>query len=180
MLHLNPFLVQLFDNLLGAETALLHSLQRWCQSKDRFLYGHGSIPVQRDGSGFESGKLLSDFLQLCCSDSHDGLPVFRRDHAPDGRFVFPVERDGRPHFTQVKPSGPISSACAKISSRRLTSSSCHGRSAPADAPCPDLPAPAAVAPLPAAAEAVRSACAPRTRYAAALFPAEAEIPDSQP
>ena len=98
MLHLNPFLVQLLDNLLCAETALLHSLQRWCQSKDRFLYGHGSIPVQRDGSGFESGKLLSDFLQLCCSDSYDGLPVFRRDHTPDGRCVFPVERDGRPRF----------------------------------------------------------------------------------
>ena len=32
-------------------------------------------------------------------------PVFRRGHAPDGRFVFPVERDGRPRFTQVKHSG---------------------------------------------------------------------------
>ena len=69
--HLNTLFVQALDNLLCVEAALLHSLQRRGQSEDGFLHGHGSIPVQRDRSGFECRKLLSDFLQLRDGDGHE-------------------------------------------------------------------------------------------------------------
>ena len=92
--------MQLFDDLLCVEAALFHALQRRGKGENSLLHRHGSFSVKCDGCGLEPGELLFDFLQLCCGDGHDGSPVFRRGHAPDWRFVFPVERDGRPRFTK--------------------------------------------------------------------------------
>lgn len=72
-LHLNPFFAQLFDDLLSVEAALLHPLQRRGKGENGLLHGHGAVSVQRDGSGLESGELLSDFLQSAGCDAHGGF-----------------------------------------------------------------------------------------------------------
>ena len=68
--HLNPFLVQAFDNLLCIETAFLHPLQRRGEGENGLLHGHDAVSVQSDGGGLEFGELLSDFLQLAGGDAH--------------------------------------------------------------------------------------------------------------
>ena len=68
--HLNAFLVQLFNNLLSVETALLHPFQRRGKCENGLLHGHGAVSVQRDAGGLESGELLSYFLQLAGCDAH--------------------------------------------------------------------------------------------------------------
>ena len=68
--HLNAFLVQLFNNLLSVETALLHPLQRRGECENGLLHGHGAVSVQCDSGGLESGNLLSDFLQSAGCDAH--------------------------------------------------------------------------------------------------------------
>ena len=83
--HLNPFFVQAFDNLLRIEAALLHPLQRWGKGKNGLLHGHGAVSVQRDGGGFEFGKLLSDFFQLLAVMVMMFSPVLGGERP---RFVF--------------------------------------------------------------------------------------------
>lgn len=69
-LHLNALLVQLFDDFLSVETALLHPLQHRGKGENGLLHGHGAVSVQHDGGGLEPGKLLSDFLHLAGCDGH--------------------------------------------------------------------------------------------------------------
>ena len=69
-LHLNPFLVQLFDNFLCIEATFLHPLQRRGKGENGLLHGHGAVSVQRDGGGLEPGEFLSDFLQSAGCDAH--------------------------------------------------------------------------------------------------------------
>lgn len=50
-LHLNPFFVQLFNNLLCVEATLFYPLQRRGEGESGLLYGHGVVSVQCDSGG---------------------------------------------------------------------------------------------------------------------------------
>ena len=69
-IHINPFFMQFFDNLLSVKATLFHPLQCRGKGKNGLLHGHEAVSVQRDGGGLELGELLSDFLQLAGCDAH--------------------------------------------------------------------------------------------------------------
>lgn len=162
-LHLNPFLVQLLDNLLCVEAAFFHPLQRRGKGEKDLLHGHGAVSVQRDGGGLEPGELLSDFLPLAGCDAHGTFSCGWRGMFPVLSFAFGGQAARLPTGFRQKTIVGYDSPSSRDSRRMVSASlsddvaarlqalagyAVHARPA-GELPLPDALAPAV--PLPPAA-----------------------------